>query len=365
MADDEKLSLERGSYHDRGLVGASLGEREENPALLSGVHDEEDGRQRPISRSSLDQSRRVGLSFKWKCIEFISIALAAILLALSLVANGFAAFGGEDIERFGMKYSTANLSNLYFTEVTPANWTFSVIWGIIYLWQILWIIYAFSFPFRSSAARTLSLPVYWLYAFASACNIVWIYLFGNDLIEGSLAFIILLFLSLLLTLAFAVYQTSSVSKSAHLKGYDRWLTYVLVHNGLAFYTTWLSIAWLLNVAIVADVKQSGALSSTNAGTLALSILGAQIISWFFLEHMCLDRYVRSIQVVYFVFMVALASIVSNHWKDTQEDIRNHYYSLALLVLAVILQLGRICLTVFFGYCKNRTKRKEAYDTLPG
>ena len=359
MADDDKLSLERGSFHDRGVVACSIKNEEvnitENESLLPELENR-DGRL--VSRRSLDQPREK-LAVKWRCVEFAMISLAAVSLVLVLIANGFATFTDER-GQFGLQFSTSRLSGYYPTDVTPNNWTFWVIWPIIYLWQIAWIFYAFSFPFRPAAARTLSLPVYGLYAFSSVCNIVWIYLFGNDLIVGSLTFIILFYLSLLLTLGFATYQTATVAKLANK--WSLWFTRILVHNGLAFYTAWLSIAWLLNVAIVADKRQSGALDRIDAGTLALSILGGQIIVWFLLEHVCFNRYFRYVQVVYVVYLVALVSIVEYHWEQDNDErtIRNQYYSLALLILTFVLQIGKLILTVIFE-CRDYRSRKNGRD----
>jgi hypothetical protein len=31
--------------------------------------------------------------------------------------------------------SIGEISNVYFTEITPAGWTFSI-WGLIYAWQV-------------------------------------------------------------------------------------------------------------------------------------------------------------------------------------------------------------------------------------
>ena len=42
---------------------------------------------------------------------------------------------------------TGNISDVYSTQITPAGWAFSI-WGVIYTWQALWLLYAWTFVFR-------------------------------------------------------------------------------------------------------------------------------------------------------------------------------------------------------------------------
>merc|ERR1712012_655343 len=60
-----------------------------------------------------------------------------------------------------------------------------------------------------------------------------------------------------------------------------WLMRSLVQNGIGVYDTWLSIATLINVAIVLGEQTS--LSMTTASTICLVILGLEILGWFLVD----------------------------------------------------------------------------------
>lgn len=45
------------------------------------------------------------------------------------------------------RYSTGNVSGRYETEITPAGWTFSI-WGVIYTWLLLMVLYQTTYLFR-------------------------------------------------------------------------------------------------------------------------------------------------------------------------------------------------------------------------
>ena len=61
------------------------------------------------------------------------------------------------------KNNTGDISDKFYLNITPASWTFSI-WGFIFTWQLLWIIYTLSTICRTntdgvyrqqfSAART-------------------------------------------------------------------------------------------------------------------------------------------------------------------------------------------------------------------
>lgn len=300
-------------------------------------------------------------SWKYRALEFGLLLVTTGLYLVTVIVNGFAAFA-SDPHKFGFSHLTSNVSAMYSTDITPANWVFAI-WAVIYLWQAAWLLWAWTFPFRPKAIRTMSLLVYVPFDIACACNIVWVYLWGNVIVIGALPVIILFALSLILSVAFAVRKTASVAPGGNQEGgwkntLSRWTTYVLVHNGLALYTTWLCIAWLLNMSIVADAQNGfrGAMSRDDAGTLALSLLTVEVIVWFLLEQTVLERYVRYIHTIYPVLIVAVVGVLVEHWNRGTEDSRNHIFALGILVLVVILQMARFAFTVIFYFMRRRRAR---------
>ena len=77
----------------------------------------------------------------------VSLSLTTIILLAMFVTNGLASY--PDPAKVGFKNTTSNVSDLFYTQVTPAGWTFAI-WGIIYTFQVIWIIYGWSFDFQPS-----------------------------------------------------------------------------------------------------------------------------------------------------------------------------------------------------------------------
>lgn len=283
----------------------------------------------------------------FRVAEFVSLAFSTFVYLATIVINILAAE-----TTLGFESLTGNVSDQYFLDITPGGWAFSI-WGFIYTWQALWHIYGWSFVFRPKATRSISLVTYWLFGVANFGNITWIYLWGNYQIVAALPFIIAIPILLILSLSFTAWRTykaTSALQKNHWTKADLWATRILVHNGIAFYATWVSIAWLLNVAIVAHYF--GSLSLTDAGTLSLSLLLLEILVWFFLDIVLLDRFTRYIQSVYIVLFVATTAIVTEHWNRADEEPRNHQFALALVLLAAVLQIAKIVLTIVFAFVRK-------------
>lgn len=325
---------------------------EENRPLVAEQACDEEQPRRPAPEHGISKTRRA--------LEGVIVTVTTVFCVATVMLSGFAAFYPHP-EKLGFKYPTGNISAMHPTDITPASWVF-YIWVLIYLWQMAWLVWAFTFPlFRPRAFRTIPVLVYLLFSIDCALNITWWYLWGNDIVVGALAVSILFALSLVLSVAVAVYKTPSLARNeVGLKGkLSRWATYVLVHNGLALFATWLCIAWLLNMSIVADAKNNfhGALSRDDAGTVALSLLTFEIIVWFLLEQTVLESYVRYIHIVYPCLIVVLAGVLVEHWSNGQEDSRNHIFALGVLVLVGVLQLARWAFTIIFYFV--RKSREQA------
>ena len=106
------------------------------------------------------------------------------------------------------KSTPGNQSDKYYLEITPAGWTFSI-WGFIYTWQALWVLYSVVNLFRSTpqgpvylSPAVLPPALFVLYILVNGCNVAWLFLFDRDHIEG--AFVALFFISAFLIAALGV-----------------------------------------------------------------------------------------------------------------------------------------------------------------
>ena len=292
-------------------------------------------------------------------LELGVLAVAVVLYVAAVTWSLFATFASEP-QTLGFKYLTGNISAMYPTDITPANWVFAIC-ALIYVWQGAWLLFASTFPLcRSKATRTISLLVYLPFSIACACNFAWVYLWANEIVAGALAVSIVFALSLILSVTFALRNIAldDDHEDDWSEKLNRWFTYVLVHNGLALFASWLCIAWLLNMSIVADKnnKLGGAITREDAGTVALSLLTAEIIVWFLLEQTVLEKYVRYIYTIYPVLIVFLVGVLVEHLKEGMEDSRNNIFALGVLVLVGVLQVARLVFAVIFYFVRKSQNR---------
>lgn len=303
----------------------------------------------PLVRESSDVARPVN-SPRARLVEISGLAASTISLLLALVVNGLAVT--SDCTKFGFKNTTTEVSNIFYTQVTPAGWTFAI-WSVIYVWQLVWVAYGWTFAFRSSAQKTINPLVYVFYTITNVSNIIWIYLWGNLLPQVAFPFIATMFFALWTSVGIETVYLYNLKPAAGAKSMktDYFLAQLLVVNGLVVYATWLSVAWLLNLDIVLSYFSTQ--TATSAGTISLSVLAFEVLIYFLLENTVLDRYIRYVYMVYPVVLWALSGVAAAHADDANK--RNYIFTLALLGISGALFLTRIVLLFVFAFFRPLTK----------
>jgi len=299
--------------------------------------------------------------------------LYPVLAVLNLVAslgkyaiNGLSG-AGPDGTIFINK--TGDLSRVYYLEITPAGWTFSI-WGIIYLWEALWTLYAIANICRQGSngpayASPMFIPNMLFIVNIVGCglNVGWLLSFDRQAIV--LSAIVLILYSLVFYGMVALTYVSLDRAAPKLVDQGRtteiWLTRALVHNGLAMQATWVTVATLLNVSMVARYEVDNPLNDTDVGTMALSILAVEIVVFAVTDLFVLDRYSRYTLTPYAVLVVALTGSLS---KNYVEGARNSTLTLGLLGLAGALLITKLIVTVV-RHCKGGRVPVSYHSTLGG
>ncbi|XP_075871616.1 uncharacterized protein LOC142881307 [Nelusetta ayraudi] len=273
--------------------------------------------------------------------RIVVIILCTAVYVAVLVVNALAGAGRGPFHR-----TTGNVSARYETDITPAGWTFSI-WGVIYTWLSLMVIYLTSYVFRGSWAQCL-LPYgfYFCWLTNLILNMVWLLLWDRELMLAALVVLVLIAVTNFAALFYCCYATDYYGlwlQTFHRK--DLYCLRILVQNGLAVYTTWTAIASLINFSLVLHLW---GVSRNTAATASLCILFGEVMTWFILENWVLDRWVRNILTVYPVVIVAL---VGNVWKhfNPEDPTANAVFMVVLLVVACILMVSRICSVIWRNY----------------
>jgi len=266
---------------------------------------------------------------------------STIAFAITVILNAILNTGKAS--EFGVKDSIGQVGKDNPVDVLPAGWTFSI-WILIYPWQGAWILYSWTFVFRSSTITPVNKLVHGLFIVSCVLNITWLYLFGNEEFTASFIMILLLELTLDAMIGVASYtayhQTQELIENGQKR--DIVLTQVLLNNGIGIYETWVTIAAQINFAVALQYDYD--VSSSAAAVVALSIVLLEMISWFIAEVTILDRFVRYTLTVYPVAVWALAGIIANNYEEKEAS---SVLSVVAICIAGCLLVLRIILVIVY------------------
>jgi len=290
-----------------------------------------------------------------RVLQITATIINVALFLLLLLFNYYATRPNEGPFRhlFG-NATTGEVSDKFYIEITPAGWAFSI-WGLIYAWQTAWIIYSLTLLCRVGSQGLISPVLLIVYAVSSIVNIAWLILWSRELIQSSSI--------LLFAISFLLYGTMALSyatvniESRVIPKRDFILVQVLVNNGLALYTTWTTIASLINLTMA--ITYVNGVAQDVASTIALVILAVEIIVWFSLENTILDKFVRYTLTIYPVVIWALSASINKNWDPTK---RNSIISVILLAVACTLLVVRIAIVVW-RHMKHKSKTVGNSSTM--
>ncbi|MCI4391561.1 hypothetical protein PGIGA_G00135850 [Pangasianodon gigas] len=246
--------------------------------------------------------------------------------------------------------TTGNISDTYNTQITPSGWTFSI-WGVIYFWLTAMLIYIVTTIFRRNAfgpmycsRSVLPYGFFICWILNILFNISWLLLWDREVMIAALIMLALVAFTNYTMIFFSCHGLKEYGEwlnKYHNK--DLWCIRILVQNGLAVYTTWTSIATLINLTIV--VSYNAGMSKSGAATLSLSLLLVEVLIWFVLENSFLDKHVRYILTVYPVIIVALSGNITKNF-DASAPGTNGVFTALLLALACVLFVIKVCLVIW-------------------
>lgn len=290
---------------------------------------------------------------------FVTIIVFLGLMFVSSLSGGTAEELVGDLGISIFNNNTGDVSDYYVTDITPAGWTFSI-WGLIYVWQALWLFYALISICRKSpdgymyvCPTLVPALLYIAYIINNGLNFGWLMLWDRFLPLYALIDLALIVFTLYICMLLSHRQLDRIAHYLISAGStkDIWLIRILVHNGLAVYATWTTIATLLNLTIVLIYEAD--MEMNLAGTISLSALGFELLLWFILDVTVFDRYVRYTVMPYLVVVFALTGSIADNW-DTEN--RNSYISAGLLGLSVVFSFAKIFVAIW------RHKRQPLYES---
>ncbi|XP_078575306.1 uncharacterized protein LOC144861354 [Branchiostoma floridae x Branchiostoma japonicum] len=248
--------------------------------------------------------------------------------------------------------TVGNTSRFFPNEIVPASWVFDI-WLVIYGWGFLWLIYVTICICRKNSrgyfyvTPELFPPVFYVTWYVNNLFILsWTFL--NDSLQRVGAAM------LLALIAFSIYYMLYISyRRVDRNGpwltenapVDLWLIRALVHNGLAIYATWVTIATLLGFATVLTYESG--YDNEDVCTGILGLLLAIILVWFFLENFVFERFCRYTLVPFVVVVVALSGVIDKYIRFTGSlEKRNAIFACVLLGVSCLVLVVRFSLVIW-------------------
>ncbi|XP_023326464.1 uncharacterized protein LOC111699920 isoform X2 [Eurytemora carolleeae] len=200
--------------------------------------------------------------------------------------------------------TVGNISDKYYTYVTPAGFTFTI-WSVIYLWIAISLVALIVSLFMHNQKGRLYLnPL-----FASPLlmvtmsvnfilNLAWIFIFDREYLIAACVILILIAATGIAVVGMMARNVEKYSEE-YAKGTDMFIwgiLYRFMMNGFAVYATWTVIASLLNFTIALVYAGDTDLKATSLA--ALSLLVIFHVTWFILENFVFDKYVRYLLTPY-------------------------------------------------------------------
>ncbi len=157
----------------------------------------------------------------------------------------------------------------------------------------------------------LPAALFLVYMIPCVAGAAWLVLFDREMLAVGFPVIaampLSLYVCIYLTCHWLAQNTATLVKSGLTA--DVWKIRLLVINGLGVYASWVSIATPLFLGICLAYSDLGPrLSVEDASTVTLAILSVELLVWFCLDMLKLDRYVRYLWVPYFVIIWALVGV---------------------------------------------------------
>ncbi|KAJ0022909.1 hypothetical protein NQD34_015043, partial [Periophthalmus magnuspinnatus] len=246
--------------------------------------------------------------------------------------------------------TTANVSAVFDTQITPSGWTFNI-WSLIYVWLTALVIYivtglcrknGYGYVYCSPSVLPYGFFVSW--CLNLGFNIGWLIVWDQGNMIVALVFLVLVICtnySMIFFICHGLHVYGPWLKKHHKA--DLWCYRIIVQNGVMIYTTWTTIATLINLAIVLTYEAN--MNQTDAGTISYSILCVVLLSWFVLENTVLDKHVRYILIVYPVVIWALSGNLDKNYIPESPN-RNGIFIVVLLALACVIFVTRIGLVIW-------------------
>ncbi|XP_056377421.1 uncharacterized protein LOC130273923 [Hyla sarda] len=143
--------------------------------------------------------------------------------------------------------------------------------------------------------------------------------------------------------------------------FDLWCIRILVHNGLATYATWTSIATIVNLGLVLKYNSLHVVEPY-VSSIVLGLILFALLFWFSMETFIFEKYVRYTVTIYPVAIVASVGIFLGV-DETTEFSDNEMMNAVIIAVCSVACLLRFVLIFLCDKLRPMIAEEEKKDHL--
>jgi hypothetical protein len=249
--------------------------------------------------------------------------------------------------------TTGDISAKFPSDITPSPSTFAI-WGVIYAWQLLWIIYSLTLLCRKSTGGYLyfspyfmPLSFYILYWCTQSCNIAWLFIWDREMLYASVPVLFLTAIFLISALVSSMVSLANTASELIHQGkhYELTLVRIFIHNGIGMYATWTTIASHVGLSVTLIYREPF-LTMDVACSICAGVLSIFAIVYTVLDLSVVDRHTRYLFTPYLVLIWALVGVI-------QRGFDAHRISSIIVGLLLIYGIGALIVKVVLVIVRSR------------
>ncbi|XP_064644664.1 uncharacterized protein LOC135498339 [Lineus longissimus] len=237
------------------------------------------------------------------------------------------------------------------TLINPAPWTFGVVWSIIFLYQGIWIIYVTASIFRRGkitksyvyTMEGICPPLtYVFFILGCAGAIVWSVVFVYEILLPNLFPLLFAWFSLYAALIICYRDSENHFLNVVKDGLlvDVVLVRAFIHNGLATFATWVTLAFFVQLSVV--LKYVTMADELVSSIVILAVILVLLIVWFAFNNFIFPKFCQFTFTPYFVVLLATAGIISDGFDTSNAAL---LFALVILIVDIVLLIVTIVLVV--------------------
>ena len=229
--------------------------------------------------------------------------------------------------------------------------TIFVMWVVVYLGQIIWLLYCVELTFQRSdkdemlCTRPGPVPLNTMVflVLALGMSAVWSAMMDKpNLWSYSLLILLAVCTCAYLSLGTALHQLHRCHDYMYTHGYNAhtWLIRLFVHNAVGVYASWVTVMFLYYCTVMLHHYDKA--SGDVCRYLMVGLLAAFILIWFILDCFLIRAYSRGLVLPYVIHIIALGMIIRERRDDKDTP---YLMATVVMVITIVFFLIKVAITI--------------------